>query len=51
MPETDETFQPEMSPLKSEAPANMPFMWVTDETFQSEMSPLKSEAPMNMPYM
>ena len=37
-----------MSPLKEEAPENMPSILVTDETFQSDMSPLKEVAPENM---
>ena len=45
---TAETSQPEMSPLKEEAPLNVLSMLVTVETFQSERLPLKEEASRNM---
>ena len=48
---TEETSQPERSPLKEEASQNMPFMSVTEETSQPERSPLKALAVANMPSM
>ena len=48
MPVTAETFQLEMSPLKTEAPSNMSSMLVTAETFHSDRSPSNLEARLNM---
>ena len=45
---TEETSQPERSPLKEEAEKNMLDMLVTEETSQPERSPLKEEANRNI---
>ena len=41
---TEETSQPEMSPLKEVAAENIAYMFSTEETSQPEMSPLKEVA-------